>query len=317
MARRFLRFDLAMVLLFLPLASEVFREIPGNSGNLQTVSGGLIMASGRMLKNSISLNERVNGLSLHSALLYTWMITHADDFGRMHGSAKRVRATVVPMRDDFPSDKVESCLREMQACGLLQRYEIQGEIYICFPSWDEHQTGLHKRTKSKIPDPIPGDSGKFREIPASCAHAEQNRTEQEQEQETTPTTPAHPGDSAADFGDASKVPVLPKGEGDPLVMVSDAWEPSEHFDAMLFKAGIKLDDETRKQRVAEFVSYRIKRAELKTQADWDHLLLQACIRWKSNSAQVIAHKPKQPAKSALHTFDGVDYSYGVNPDGSF
>lgn len=150
------------------------------------------MASGRMLKNSISLNERVNGLSLHSALLYTWMITHADDFGRMHGSAKRVRATVVPMRDDFPSDKVESCLREMQACGLLQRYEIQGEIYICFPSWDEHQTGLHKRTKSKIPDPIPGDSGKFREIPASCAHAEQNRTEQEQNRTGTERPKAAP-----------------------------------------------------------------------------------------------------------------------------
>lgn len=138
------------------------------------------MASGRMLKNSISLNERVNELSIPAMLIYTWMISHADDFGRMRGTAKHIRAAVVPMRDDLTADLVEGCLCEMSAKGLIQRYEVKGEIYIQFPSWDEHQTGLHKRTKSKFPDPIPGDSGKFREIPASCAHAEQNRTEQEQ-----------------------------------------------------------------------------------------------------------------------------------------
>lgn len=157
------------------------------------------MASGRMLKNSISLNERVNDLSIPAMLIYTWMISHADDFGRMRGGAKWVRGAVVPMRDDITVPIVEACLQEMQAKKLIQRYEVEGELYIQFPSWEEHQTGLHKRTKSKLPGPVPGISGK---LPPSraCAEQEQNRTGTEQEQNGTeresgdesPDTPREP-----------------------------------------------------------------------------------------------------------------------------
>jgi hypothetical protein len=144
------------------------------------------MASGRILKSQISLSEQVNDLSLHSALLFTWMITHADDFGRMRGSSRKVKAQVVPMRDDFTAAKVEECLQEIAGANLIQRYEIEGDFYIQFPSWEDHQAGLHKRTKSKFPDYVentfPGNSGKFR-AELEQNRTEQNRTEQEQEQE--------------------------------------------------------------------------------------------------------------------------------------
>jgi len=125
------------------------------------------MASGRILKTQISFSEQVNDLSIYSALLFTWMIPHADDFGRMHGNARKVKALVVPMRDDFTSIKVEECLVEISKAQLIDRYRFDGEFYIQFPAWEEHQSGLHKRTKSKLPEPpeknlIPGNSGKFR-----------------------------------------------------------------------------------------------------------------------------------------------------------
>ncbi|MCK9394195.1 MAG: hypothetical protein M0Q44_01220 [Methylobacter sp.] len=143
------------------------------------------MASGRILKTQISLSEQVNDLSLHAALLFTWMIPHADDFGRMVGNARKVKALVVPMRDDFTSVKVDECLNEIADMHLIERYDVNGEFFLKFPEWESHQSGLHKRTKSKLPAPteteIPGNSGKF--------SVEQNRTELETETEITTVLP--------------------------------------------------------------------------------------------------------------------------------
>lgn len=101
-------------------------------------------------------------------------------------------------------------------------------------------------------------------------------------------------------------------------MIHAEWQPSEHFDAMLYRSGIKLEPEIKDQIIAEFLSFRIPKNELKTQAEWDHGLLNACIHWKSkNQLTLVTGKAKQTQKSALHNFDNVDYSYGVNPDGSF
>lgn len=157
------------------------------------------MASGRILKTQISLSEQVNDLPLDAALLFTWMIPHADDFGRMCGSARKIKAQVVPMRDDFSAASVERCLLEMRAAQLIDRYEVSGELYIQFPRWEEHQSGLHKRTKSKIPDPpasedsaplpeSPGISRNFPEFPS-----EQNRTEQEENGKRTELEAASAG----------------------------------------------------------------------------------------------------------------------------
>lgn len=109
---------------------------------------------------------------------------------------------------------------------------------------------------------------------------------------------------------------IAKGAGDPCFPISKSWKPSEHFDAMAIMAGIRMDDETRKQRIAEFVSYWAPRGETKTQADWDHGLLKSCIHWKNQNPLVVVHS-KGKAATALHNFENVDYSYGVKPDGSF
>lgn len=115
-----------------------------------------------------------------------------------------------------------------------------------------------------------------------------------------------------------KIPPVDRSGDGPKILLTVNWQPSEHFDDSLTLSGIKLDDETRKQRIAEFLSFWIPKNELKTQAAWDHGLLNACIRWKNRSPPaVVPMRPKQSQKSALHNFDDVDYSYGVNPDGSF
>ncbi len=128
------------------------------------------MAERRMVSKVISISEKVNSLSLFGRLLYTWMIPHTDDFGRMPGSPAKVRALVVPMGDETVRD-VEEALADMSTRELIKWYEVDGERYIQIVNFDEHQQGLHKRTKSKYPDPPevsedePDSSGNFPGIP--------------------------------------------------------------------------------------------------------------------------------------------------------
>ena len=153
------------------------------------------MAERRMISKSISVSEKVNSLSLFGRLLYTWMIPHADDFGRLPGSPMKVRALVVPMADETVKD-VEAALHDMHDKGLIIWYEVGGEKFIQIKNFEKHQQGLHKRTKSKFPEPpntktenhgneqnIPGNSGKF--------PLEENRTEENRREITAAANNAH------------------------------------------------------------------------------------------------------------------------------
>ncbi|MBB3111972.1 hypothetical protein FHS18_004040 [Paenibacillus phyllosphaerae] len=123
------------------------------------------MADRRMLSRSISISEKVNLLpDVFDMLLFTWMIPHTDDFGRLHGSPAKVRALIIPMLEKSNKD-VERSLTTLHNEKLIQWYEVDGDQYIQVVNFEKHQTGLHKRTKSKIPE-NPQTSGKFPESPA-------------------------------------------------------------------------------------------------------------------------------------------------------
>lgn len=112
------------------------------------------MAEKRMLSKVISVSEKVN-LKLKDCfhmLLYTWMIPHSDDFGRLTGSPAKVKALVVPMLDYTISD-VEIALHCMSEAELIEWYEIEGDKYIEIVGFSEHQSGLQRKTASKFPAP--------------------------------------------------------------------------------------------------------------------------------------------------------------------
>jgi hypothetical protein len=151
------------------------------------------MANRRMIGKSISVSKQVNSMSLFSQHLFTWMIAHADDWGRMSGDPDVLRATVIPMATSIQllpldwdslsdyqvivdSNLVDCALNEMTDAGLIERYDIDGERFLVFPKWDEHQTGLHKRTASRFPE-LPGTSRNVLEIPSQGKGREQKGTE--------------------------------------------------------------------------------------------------------------------------------------------
>lgn len=157
------------------------------------------MASGRMIRSQISLSPQVNDLCLKGALLFTWLIPHVDDYGRVNADPRRIKAKIVPMRDDIPSSEILLLLKEMESKNLIVLYTIEDEIYLQLTKFEKHQSGLHKRTESKIPPPEAAlnlDSWKFREIPGNSYPTRtgtRTGTELEQEENLkTNTSPSAP-----------------------------------------------------------------------------------------------------------------------------
>ncbi len=145
------------------------------------------MARGRIVSKSLScsrrfnaLTDRQNGLAEFTQLLFTLLIPHTDDFGRMTGDPFSVKMTVLPA-SPRPLGEFIQAMRALHEVELITVYQSsQSDIWLQVNKFDNHQTGLHKRTTSHIPEPKKSDSGTFPEFPGnswSRARAEENGTE--------------------------------------------------------------------------------------------------------------------------------------------
>ena len=112
------------------------------------------MARGRFISRDIVIDKKVNSLSSPwSMLAFTWLITHADIKGRTHGDPAVIRSTVFPRHPEITVDEVEGYIKEWVTCGLVNRYEVEDDLYIEFPNFFKHQTGLRpdREPTSTIP----------------------------------------------------------------------------------------------------------------------------------------------------------------------
>ena len=109
------------------------------------------MAKARMLHKKISVSVQVNKLTLPAKLLFTWMISHADDEGKLKGDIEFIKAMVVPMTK-WSFKKIKGYLMEMKDQELIYYWQENDEWLIEFIKWDEHQT---LRKDRLIPSNLP------------------------------------------------------------------------------------------------------------------------------------------------------------------
>lgn len=140
------------------------------------------MARGRMVAKTLSTSERfaalydvAGELAEFCQVLYPLMVAHSDDFGRQQGDAFTVKHLVLPI-SPRPIQEFESALHALHKVGLIVWYESDGRKVIQIQNFGEHQPGLHKKTRSKFPEP-PGNSGNFPEIPSELKGTELKGTE--------------------------------------------------------------------------------------------------------------------------------------------
>lgn len=97
------------------------------------------MAKARMLHKKISVSLQANKLSLPARLLFTWMISHADDEGRLKGNPEYIKAMVVPMTR-WSFKLIQKYIEEIKQQGLIYYWQDDNEHYIEFVKWKEYQT---------------------------------------------------------------------------------------------------------------------------------------------------------------------------------
>lgn len=104
-----------------------------------------------MLHKKISVSSQVNKLSLPAKLLFTWMIAHTDDEGRMKGDPEIIKATVVPMTK-WSFKKIQNYLTEIKNQQLIYYWEQNNEWFIEFVKWNDYQSIRKDRVQpSKLP----------------------------------------------------------------------------------------------------------------------------------------------------------------------
>ncbi len=109
------------------------------------------MAKARMLHKKISTSGDVSRLSLPARLLFTWMIAHADDEGRLKGEPSFIKVAVVPYTN-WSQKLIERYLNQMKDVGLIYYWQENNQRFIEFPKWNEYQSIRKDRFEpSKLP----------------------------------------------------------------------------------------------------------------------------------------------------------------------
>lgn len=114
------------------------------------------MARIRTVKPDLWKSEQIGDISVESRLLFIGLITQADDYGRLKGSAKLVRSLIFPY-DDYTVQNVSEWLSELRENGLIHWFEVDGKKFIELPTWSDHQRVSHP-TDSVLPSHSEADS---------------------------------------------------------------------------------------------------------------------------------------------------------------
>jgi hypothetical protein len=97
------------------------------------------MSRRRYISTAISVDKRVAKLSDSAALLWTWMIPHAEEDATITGDIEELRWTVVPSR---PQMNIESCLCEIEGQRLIVRRG--ATIYFDSEAFYRYQSNIHQ-----------------------------------------------------------------------------------------------------------------------------------------------------------------------------
>lgn len=82
--------------------------------------------------------------------LWCWLITQADDAGRLC-----VDTAYIALRRRRSPPQIEARLNQMEARGMILRYEVDGRPYIALRNWDIHQRVEHP-SRQVLPAPPNG-----------------------------------------------------------------------------------------------------------------------------------------------------------------
>lgn len=106
----------------------------------------------RIIKEDIRTSKDVNALTDFQFRVWTYLITYVDDYGRGSADAELLKGLVFPRRKNITEKQIEDALSTLATIGMINLYEVDGELYFCFPTWEKHQTIRAKKSKFPAPE---------------------------------------------------------------------------------------------------------------------------------------------------------------------
>ncbi len=106
----------------------------------------------RIIKDSIRTSKSVNAMSDFQFRMWAYLITYVDDYGRGSADPELLKGFVFPRRKGVTESTIQKTLEELATAGSVILYEVDGEPYLCFPNWSEHQTVRNKVSKFPAPE---------------------------------------------------------------------------------------------------------------------------------------------------------------------
>lgn len=80
------------------------------------------------------------------------ILPEMDDYGRIAWLPKKIAGSLYPYREDIGPQEINTLAGELEAEGILVRYEVGGKQYAHFPKWKDHQRVINPG-KETLPGP--------------------------------------------------------------------------------------------------------------------------------------------------------------------
>ncbi len=106
------------------------------------------MARQRIIKPDFYTDEALARCSAYARLLFPGLWMLADKRGRLKDQPEVIRGAIFPYE---PETDVDRLLVELDAGGLVQRYEVEGRHFVWIPAFEKHQRPHPKEVESVIP----------------------------------------------------------------------------------------------------------------------------------------------------------------------
>ncbi|MEM0138511.1 MAG: hypothetical protein QW100_02135 [Thermoplasmatales archaeon] len=123
------------------------------------------MARKVYISSDISIDEALVEIAETApleALLWPWLLTAFDDWGRAEASPRRLKAKIFPGNSIVTIDVIDNALKSFAGVGLIRLYEVDGKQYMAIPDiekWYKYQTHIRRERrpgKDKMESSIPG-----------------------------------------------------------------------------------------------------------------------------------------------------------------
>jgi hypothetical protein len=111
------------------------------------------MARIRTIKPEFFLHEGLYDLEMETGLpvrlAYVGLWCQADREGRFKWEPRKLKSQVLPFDEGIDFEEV---LDAFAGEGLIVKYEVDGDVYACIPSWNRNQAINSREASSRLPD---------------------------------------------------------------------------------------------------------------------------------------------------------------------